>query len=113
MHGALRPTGRMKVARGFEPLEGRAAHPSTLLFSSSSPRGRTSSLENLCLIELNPMSAQQFEEFRFEVHPLMMLFLPRDVCLDFGRSRLAYGETTVAFLPREVTDFMECLIDPF
>ena len=91
-----------------------------------SPEGRMSESGSLLLIPARRayescqgfqslglgVSTKQFEELRLEVLSLVMLFLPSDVSLDLGQRGLAYRESAVSLLPREMPELRKCLVDP-
>ena len=96
-HRRSSPGGRTSVARGFEPLECEPRLLSPFFFPR--PEGGRSSLEDLVLVELNPVPAQQLKKLRLEVHALVMFLLPRDVRFDFRHAGFAYGKAAIALLP--------------
>ena len=65
-------------------------------------RGRA--IEHVTLIKLNPMSAEQPQEFCFEVFFFVMRRLIPDVLFDGPFLRLAAGKDAEFLLPREPAD---------
>src|SRR5439155_14230183 len=71
------------------------------------------SIEHIPLVEFDLVSAEQLQQLRLEIFPLVMLLLPGDVVLDAFLLRLAYRENRIPLLPGKTAELRERVVDPF
>ena len=78
--GRAQPVGEERDPQNTQPCPGGVEESAT----------PPPSIEHISLVEFDLVSAEQLQQLRLEVFPLVMLLLPGDVVLDASLLRLAY-----------------------